>query len=301
MIKQLKNKKPLVTVVMPVYNAGDFLVPAIESILNQTFQNFEFIIVDDASNDGSKAVIRSYTQKYPDKIKPIFLIKNRNCGGDACVNEGFKRSVGKFVARMDADDVAHPKRLEKQVAYLRKHPEIIVLGTQAYVINKEGAITGEKTEPTTDKEIRKAYFVFHPMINPSVIIRRSLLPSQRKLYTISYDANNDLLTFFGFLRLGKFANLSEKLLYYRIHGKNDSLINPKGRFLNTLRIRIYAVAKLGYTPTFKGVIMNIAQALAALILPAGLITKIYLLWRGIEKSKKEANLSLELKYAPVSS
>ena len=298
-MKKNVNKKPLVSIIMPVYNAGGFLVPAIESILNQTFQDFEFIIVDDASTDSSWNIVRSYQKKYSHKIRAIRLRKNRNNGGDACANEAFSVARGEFIARMDADDIAHPQRLAKQMEYMKSHPKTIVCGTQAHIINKEGFITGEKLEPKTDKDIREKYFVYHPMIHPTVMIRKSLLPKRAFLYKICFNANNDLLTFFELLNYGKFANMSEKLLYYRIHGHNDSLINPKGRFLNTLRIRLFAWKSLGYRPTFSGVLMNIAQTMVVIAMPASVITYMYMSWRGLGKSKTYVTGPYSLRMAPV--
>lgn len=282
-MRQTKQKRPLVSVIMPVYNAGAYLVEAIESILDQTFTDFEFIIVDDASTDNSVKIIGRYAKKYPKKIIPLFLTKNRNNGGDACANEGYKIARGKFIARMDADDIAHPNRLEKQLAYMKNHPGVIVLGTQALVIDKEGRVTGEKHEPTTHEEIRKNYCIYHPMIHPSVMIRRRLLPKRNYLYNIRYNANNDLLTFFELLQYGEFTNLPDKLLYYRIHGKNDSLINPKEKFMNTIKIRLLAWKDLGYRPTFYAIGMNILQFLAVLILPSSVVTSLYMTWKGLLK------------------
>jgi glycosyltransferase involved in cell wall biosynthesis len=283
--RKFVRSKPQVSVIMPVYNAQDYLPEAIESILRQTYKNFEFIIVDDASTDRSWQIIRKYERANPGIIRAIRLTKNLNCGGDACANAGFRKARGKYIARMDADDIAHPDRLLRQVQYLEKHRRIIVLGTQAYVINKEGKITGEKSEPTTDKDIRENYFIFHPMIHPSVMIRRRLLPKRKNLYKISYNANNDLLTFFGLLQKGQFANLPEKLLYYRIHGHNDSLIDPKGRFLNTVKIRWYAWRRLGYRPSLKALLINLLQAIIILTMPASLITHLYMIWRGLSKPR----------------
>ena len=292
-----KTKNPLVSVIMPVYNARDFLALAIESILNQTFQDFEFIIVDDASTDSSWQIISRYQKKFPNKITAVRLEKNRNNGGDSCANEAYKRAKGNFIARMDADDVSLPYRLEKQLAYMRKNPDVILLGTQAFVIDHDGAITGEKREPVQDAIIRQDYFMYHPIIHPSVMIRRSLLPKRDKLYQIVYSANNDLLTFFELLKYGKFANLSEKLLHYRIHGKNDSLTNPKERFMNTLKIRWYAWRTLNIKPTAKAIGINLVQIAAVVLLPSSLITRLYMVWKGLSNKQQKQLASVAPSYA----
>lgn len=268
---------------MPVYNAEKFVAEAIESILAQTYRDFELIIVDDASTDGSWNIVRKYKKRYPGRVRAVRMRRNINCGGDACANRAFRLARGEYIARMDADDIAHPDRLAKQVVYMRRHTDVILLGTQAYVIDAQGHITGEKTEPTTHEDIRAHYFVYHPMIHPSVMIRRSLLPKKHWLYRIKYNANNDLLTFFELLNYGKFANLGQKLLYYRIHGHNDSLTNPREKFFNTIKIRLHAWRYFGYTPSVSGVLTNIAQLGAVLVLPGSVIKKLYMLWRGVAR------------------
>lgn len=277
------NQKPLVSVVMPVFNAEKYLAEAIESILNQTYQNFEFIIVDDASTDNSWQVVSNYQKQYQYKIKAIRLTKNLNKGGDACANVGISKTRGEFIARMDADDIAHPKRLEKQVAYLQKNPDVLIVGTQAYVIDQKGKVTGKKQVPSTHKEIYRNYAVFHPMIHPTVMIRMPKMPKRQEFYRIKYSANNDLLTFFELLNKGKFANLASQLHYYRVHGANDSLTKPKERFFNTLKIRIAAIRRFGYRPSIKAIIINSMQTVAILILPEKLILPVYLYIKGISK------------------
>lgn len=297
--KHTKNRKPLVSVIMPVYNAGEFLVEAIESILRQTYQNFEFIIVDDASIDGSWEIIQKYKKLYPKKIKTIRLKRNLNKGGDACANLGFKKARGEFIARMDADDIAHPQRLEKQVEFMRQNNDVIVLGTQAFVVDREGEITGEKIEPITHEEIKQNYFIYHPMIHPTVMIRRNLLPKRSFLYRIKYSANNDLLTFFDLLRFGRFANLPEKLLFYRIHGKNDSLVNPREKFFNTIKIRFLAWMRYGYEPSLKAIIMTLLQLGVVLTMPSSIITHLYIFWRGVAKPRISlANFKYTIAYTP---
>jgi len=275
-------KQPLVSVIMPVYNAGEFVAEAIESILNQTYGRIELVIVDDMSTDSSWKIITSYAKRYPTIIRAYRLTTTLNHGGDSCANEAFKHTRGTYIARMDADDRAHPNRLQKQVQFLEEHPEVIVLGSQAKVINRKGKTTGHKRVPTTHEDIYNGYFIFNPIIHPTMMIRKSLIPKNRNLYKIRYSANNDLCTFFDFLNIGKFANLSEELLDYRVHMHNDSLTKPKERFMNTLKIRFRAVLE-GYKPTPNGLLVTIAQALVIGILPERFIVPLYLYIKGIRK------------------
>lgn len=290
-------KQPLVSVIMPVYNAGDYLVEAIGSILSQTYNNFELIIIDDASSDNSWQIIKEFKQVYPQKITAIRLKKNLNKGGDLGANIGFKKAKGEFIARMDADDICHPARLEKQVKFLLENPSIFMVGSNAWVINKEGEIIGEKNVPLTSKDIYKNYFIFHPMIHPSVMLRKEGI-KRDALYNIKHSANNDLLTFFEFLKDKKFANLKDKLLYYRVHGKNDSLTNIKEKYFNTLKVRFEAVKNMGYRPTFKAVFVNLFQLVTVGVLPEGLLFLVYMLVKGIYKWENVVEtLKTRLNYA----
>ncbi|HCS78135.1 TPA: hypothetical protein DIV55_00135 [Patescibacteria group bacterium] len=281
--KARNDGHPLVSVVMPVYNSEAYVSDAIKSIVNQTYQNLELVIVDDASTDNSWKIISVFAKRFPKKIRAIRLRKNLNKGGDTCANVGFAKARGIYLARMDADDISDRERIEKQVKFLQKNPDMLMVGTQAYVINAAGAVTGIKNVPTTYEDIYKNYAVFHPMIHPTVMFNKKLLPKRKVIYKIKYSANNDLYTFFEFLNLGKFANLTEKLLYYRVHGANDSLTKPKERFFNTLRIRIDAICNHDYRPTLKSILVNLLQTGAILVLPEKLIVPVYLYMKGITR------------------
>lgn len=279
----MKQKEALISVIMPVYNAGNFLCEAIESILNQTTSNFELIIVNDASTDRSGKIIREYAKKYPTKIRAIHLKKNINGGGDAAGNIGFALAKGEYIARMDSDDIADPRRLEKQVKYLQANQKIDVLGSCAYVINSQGEVMGEKNVPLTHKAILQEFFTFHPMIHPTVMMRRSSIMS-KTLYSQELSSNNDYLTFYKLIMTGKrFANLPDKLLSYRLHGMNDSLLKLKRNFINSLRTRYIAVSQLGYKPSLLAVLKLISQCVAVFVLPERVAVEIYLLVRGIRK------------------
>jgi len=269
-------KQPLVSVIMPVYNAGKFLKPAIDSILAQTYQNFELIVVNDASTDTSAQILRKYKEKYPFKIKIISLTTNLNGGGDRCANVGVKSAKGTYIARMDADDVAHKERLAKQIAYLEENKNVFLVGSNAHVIDREGKIVGQKNEPSSHQDIYNSYFTFHPLIHPTCTMRRSF-KNKKFSYQLDYKANNDYLTFFTLICNGAiFTNLPEKLLYYRIHGKNDTFKNVKQKFLNTLKIRIRMIVQYGYKPSIKAVLIIIAQFLIAFLLPEKILISLYM-------------------------
>src|SRR3990170_5620297 len=143
-MKRRKTENPFVSVVMPVRNAAEFVSDAIESILNQSYRRCDLMVVDDASTDGSWKLINRAAKTHPDKMKTIRLRTQLGHGGDSAANVGIVHAKGKYIARMDADDIALPERLELQVRYMQSHPECAVLGCNAHVINRAGEIVGEK-------------------------------------------------------------------------------------------------------------------------------------------------------------
>ena len=279
---------PLVSVIMPVYNAQSFVAEAIESILGQTYRNFELVIVDDASTDASWSIVQKYARQSK-KIKAIRLKKNVNRGGDGAGNIAFQHTNphSMYIARIDADDIALPKRLEVQVRYMQKHSDVAVLGSSVDIINDEGVIVGRKKVASKHAEIYQKYFEVHPMIHPTLMIRRSELIDAKNLYQLQLNANNDYLTFSHMISQGKkFHNLSEKILLYRVHDTNDSLANIKRTFFNTLTIRKLMVSKYGYTPALRSWLMLAAQVMALTFVPEKILLLGYLMARGMVHPQK---------------
>lgn len=277
----MRNKQPLVSVIMPVYNAGKFLGPAIDSIVAQTYKRIELIIVDDASTDDSWKTVQAYKKRYPKLIRAYHIAKQTNSAGNGATNFGLTKARGEFVARMDSDDISYPTRIEKQVTYMLANPGTILVGAQATVIDKNGRTIGVKNMPTTHEAIYKQFGVLHPIIHPSVMIRRSLLPNPDRIYAMKWDVNDDYYTFFKLLGHGQFANLPEYLLKYRIHGNNLSLINPKEKFQNSVNIRLEAVRQLGYQLSPMAMVLMLLQYIVVSLIPSQLVVPTYMFFRGM--------------------
>lgn len=275
--------QPMVSVIMPVHNAGKFLRPAIESILVQSYTRFELIIVDDGSTDDSWSIIRKYKKQYPGLIRCLRTKKQLNSAGNGATDLGLSLAKGVYVARMDADDVAKPKRLEKQVAYLEQHTDVILVGTQADIIDANGKTIGIKRVPQDHETIYAKYGVVHPIIHPSVMVRRSMLPNKQKLYLHKWGVNDDYYSFFKLLNYGKFANLDERLLKYRIHGNNLSLTGIKGKFFNTYHIRLEAIKHFQYQMPISSLVIMMTQAMVVSLIPNILLEKWYPVLRGMNK------------------
>jgi glycosyltransferase involved in cell wall biosynthesis len=282
------KKQPLVSVIMPVFNAGKFLGPAIESIAYQTYKRMELIIVDDASTDDSWKTIRVYRKQYPKLIRAYRIPKQTNSAGNGATNFGLTKAKGEYIARMDADDISYAARIAKQVTYMTAHPATILVGTQANVIDKRGKIIGVKSVPTTHETIYNQFGILHPLIHPSVMIRRSLLPYTNKIYAMKWDVNDDYWTFFRLLNHGTFANLPDHLLKYRIHGNNLSLANPKEKFTNSVKIRLDAIRQLEYKMSLSGLLVMMGQYIIISMIPSGFIVPLYMFARGMSKQPQDS-------------
>lgn len=211
------TKTPLVSVIMPVYNADNYLAEAIESILKQTYKNFEFIIVDDASTDTSKQIIQKYANK-DRRIRSFFSKSNQ--GEAAARNLGFSKSRGEYIAVMDADDISDKKRLSRQVDYLDQHQDTVILGSNISIMDSTSVVYGERHYTENDQEIRKEIGWRSPFAHPTIMMRQSTL-EQTNGYDEGLLQAPDYDLWFRLLRFGSGHNLQEKLLIYRVHDSNS--------------------------------------------------------------------------------
>ncbi len=225
-------KKPKISVIMPVYNTPcEYLVEAVQSVLKQTYKEFELIIIDDGSNSKTKAVLKSFNDN-----RIVLLTNEKNMGLVYTRNCGLEAAEGEYIACMDSDDVALPHRFKKQVEFLENNPEIGVLGTAFSIFGKQEE---DVFPPTDDKEIRKRIILCDcPLANPSVMMRASVLNGVH--YDNEYPCAEDLAFWCSLLDKTKFANLPEILLNYRwfngntskTHTNVQSLCAQKLMFLN---------------------------------------------------------------------
>lgn len=208
------NMKPFVSVLMSVYNAERYLEEAVQSVLIQTYENFEFIIVDDGSEDSSLAIINRI------KDKRIRLIVNKkNKGLIYSLNKGLEAAVGKYIIRMDADDISDPERFDTQIRFMEKHPEIGISGT-AYQSFGEGF--SFKTRILESNPLQnKADLMFYPVLaHPSVIMRKSVLDENNLRYREEFKNAEDYGLWVEASNFTKISNVRKKLLNYRILGKS---------------------------------------------------------------------------------
>lgn len=280
---------------MPVYNAGRFLHQSIQSILEQTYQDFEFIIVNDASTDNSAKIIDDYAKS----DKRITVIHNsENLGVSRSVKKAMDIACGAYIARMDADDISLPERFEKQVTYLDSHTKTVAVGTQCTTIDADSNTIGEKTFPLTHEEIYEYIFRFIPVQQPSLMIARKRLPKSFAFYNDSFTTAEEVEMIFKFFQYGRVENLPEKLLKYRIHSTNTSFKSVKKTFFNTLLSRIQAVYTYDYKPSLAGILSTVMQTALVLLLPEAAIMFIYRNMRRIgARQKRVINTVKRLHFA----
>ncbi|MDB9900852.1 glycosyltransferase [Gammaproteobacteria bacterium] len=206
------SANPSVSVVMPVYNAEQYLDQAIQSILDQTFTNFEFIIINDGSSDSSLEILR----KYKEQDKRILLIDKKNGGIVEALNDGLSIAKGNFIARMDSDDIAHSVRLEKQIRVFDNNPEIDLVYTGTTLIDKNGAMVCDSWRPNLEKTLLNLKInTFIP--HPTVMFKRNTVLNLGG-YTKKRPHAEDLDLWLRMLDQGcKFFYLKKNLLYYRLN------------------------------------------------------------------------------------
>lgn len=269
--------EPLVSIVMPNYNEAPFLRVALDSILKQTWKNFECIIVDDGSSDGSREIIQEYAQKDP---RIIFLANEKNLLICKTLNRGLGVARGKYVARMDSDDVCMPNRLETQVRFLElpENSRVGVVGSSVKVINEHGEQVGEKKFPLGDTDIRNMIWYQTPIQHSSAMIRKQAIEECGN-YDNDYVYAEDLELWVKIGQKYELRNLPETLVQYRVHGTNDIFKHQKRMIKNALRVRKKAVKDLGYRMPLKARIAYVATKVAY-FLPEKLVFKLFMKFRG---------------------
>jgi glycosyltransferase involved in cell wall biosynthesis len=212
---------PLVSVVMAVYNAERYIAQAVESILAQTFTDFEFLIIDDGSTDRSPDLLHAYAAQ----DGRIRLIHQPNRGVSKTRNQLLHSARGELIAVMDADDIALPDRLAKQVEFLCCHPDVVCVGGAHDVIDNRGRLLTCLHLPEQDAEIQQAALAGHGSIcHPAALMRRSAMLAVGG-YDETLRSAHDLDLWLKLGEIGRLANLAEPVLRYRIHTQSVSGTN----------------------------------------------------------------------------
>lgn len=247
---------PMVSVIMSVYNGAAFLSEAVESILRQTFRDFEFIVVDDGSTDDSRAILEAIAAI----DARVNVIVQPNCGLVDALNRAVHVARGKFIARMDADDVAVATRLEKQLHFLNQNPGVAVVGGAVEIIDARGMPVGRLTFPSTDSQIRRELESGGcPLCHPAVLMRTDAVRAAGGYRRVVVDAEDYDL----WLRLADryhIGNLPDVVLRYRRHPGQVSLQRFQQQALSGLAVRASASCRRRGLPDFLDVETEISSA-----------------------------------------
>ncbi|EOY5686655.1 glycosyltransferase family 2 protein [Vibrio cholerae] len=223
---------PKVSIILPVFNGQDYLKFALDSILNQSYENYELIIVNDGSTDKSELIIKEYNDTR------IVYIKHDNCGLSRSLNKAISISKGEYICRMDADDICHKDRLKKQVEILDAKKNLVLVGSNVKYINSNGKIKGYSYFGGSSKYIKSKLEKDNCIFHPTVMIRKEPL-----LVVGGYDESVDIyfedyVLWLKLIRLGDFYVIPDFLLDYRIH--KDSISNNTPESIHKI-IKNYAL------------------------------------------------------------
>ncbi|MFH0891451.1 MAG: glycosyltransferase [Candidatus Falkowbacteria bacterium] len=230
----MNSKLPKISVILPVYNGSEYLAPAIDSVLAQTFDDFELIIIDDGSTDGSGNIIRGFATDKRVKL----LYNEKNLGLVGTLNRGISAARGEYIARMDQDDICYPERLEKQYVFMNDRQDVGVVGTGIILMNGAGDTFDKRAKPAEHYLIKWRCFFSVPIFHPTVIARADILKNNPYDQNFEYCEDIELWSRLIFKKNIEFANLPDYLLRYRIHGASMTKIRTNDQAIKSAQIKI---------------------------------------------------------------
>jgi glycosyltransferase involved in cell wall biosynthesis len=211
------HNHPQITVLMPAYNAAGYIAEAIASVLQQSFTDFELLIVNDGSTDNTLDIINAFDDER------IVVISQENAGVAAALNTGLTHAKAPYIARFDADDICHPHRLEKQIAFLTANPDYIMVGSDVDFMMEDGSLLFHfKCIAHTHEEIIEKLYFYCPFVHPAVMYKKESICQAGGYPT---DAHNfeDYLLWTKIAKAGKFYNLPEALIKYRLNAASVTI------------------------------------------------------------------------------
>lgn len=256
-------KNPQISVVMPVYNGEKYLSQAINSILTQSFKDFEFIIIDDNSTDNSLKILNQFAKT----DKRIIILRNKeNLRATKTLNVGLKKARGQYIARMDADDWSYPNRFQRQFKFMEKHPDIGVSGSTIEICNKDLKVKNLRRYPLDDASARKIIFRYSPFAHPVTFWRKDMLDKVGG-YNEAIPLSQDYELYFRIGKICKFGNLPDTLLKLRTHEDSSSIIRGRYQEQFALYTRIKAYLELGYNMTTFDKLYTFLQMISMMVIP----------------------------------
>ncbi|WP_452224240.1 glycosyltransferase family 2 protein [Lacinutrix chionoecetis] len=234
--------QPLISVLIPTYNCEDYIKDAVQSILNQSYSNFECIIIDDCSTDQTVSKIKAFNDN---RIK--LIVKPKNSGYTKSLNYGLTIAKGKYIARMDGDDISLPNRFEKQIEVLEKNHDIVVCGSIFKILDSDVVISA----PEEHDDIKLALLRESCIGHPTAIIRKSTLDKNNINYNTEYEPAEDYDLWVRLSQLGKLYNIQEVLFLYRVHDNQVSTTKKEIQRKSASKSRFNMLCSLNFEYTEK--------------------------------------------------
>lgn len=216
---------PLVSVILPCYNAEDFIEASIKSIMDQTYSNLEIIAIDDCSTDNTFSILQILS-KNDNRIK--ILQNEKNAGLVSSLNNGIINAKGKYIARMDADDISLPQRIERQIKFMEQHVDVALCGSDYLTINSKNKEIGKISFPSENEEIKAALLFTNAFAHPTVVIRKEIL-ERCGPYEEGLVPAEDYELWIRIAENYKIANIPAYLLKYRVHESNLTLTKKENQ------------------------------------------------------------------------
>lgn len=236
---QTINTHPLVSVLMPVYNAEKHLREAMDSIINQTYKNIEFIVINDGSTDRSLEIIKSYND-----ARLVLISNDVNRGLIYSLNYGIGQCKGKYIARMDADDISLPERIAEQVKFMEMHEDVGVCGCDYIQFSKTSE---KKYKALTNHDEILSHMMFNSaVIHPSLTIRKSMLERFNPVFNAGYNHSEDYELWSKLIFECKFSAVSKLLFKYRIHASQVTNVHSNVQTNSADKVRKELLDKLGF-------------------------------------------------------
>lgn len=262
----MKDKLPLVSVLITTYNSEDFVKDTVESIINQTYKNIEIIIADDCSTDSTITILKNLQRK----DNRIILYQNkRNLGITDNMNKGIRNCNGKYIAILDGDDWAYPYRIEEQVKIMEENPAIVLCSGYMDICDENLNIQTTRKYPITDKDIRKAIVRYDPISHTSSMWRKDAL-LKTGLYSSKFPICRDYDLIVRISEFGKYQNIPKSLIKYRVRKNSETGKRIRQTQYYSFYVQMKAHFEYGFPLTFGDIIFIFFRLLTTIILPTSL-------------------------------